>query len=231
MKKSGVLALVLMLAVMAVLGGCAKKEVKTNYWNVREKASSGGDKYEYYAVLYSSDINSANKIDEIWVNVSDTNKDYVTLDFAFGSGSEDGSLKYSKQTFTANTKVAAEAGGWVRLCDGLGSSYKYAIVTVYDTMHFNEIVFVTADNKAVKSTISRAGERSANHASGKEYDLEDHTGHDHSVEEKTEEDEFLADKIVDEHDDFKYDTVLDLYNKAIAKYPEPVSEDTSSSVE
>ena len=47
MKKLGILALTLALAATVALGGCAKKEVKTNYWDIREKTVTSGEKYEY----------------------------------------------------------------------------------------------------------------------------------------------------------------------------------------
>ncbi len=163
------------------------------------------------------------------MNISDATKETVTFQLAFGSSSSDDSLKYSKKELTVSTKVAAEANGWVKLADDLAISNKYMLVTVYDTMHFNEIVLLNSEHTAFSVTMPRAGERSANHASGKEYDLEDHTGHDHSVEEKTEEERLLADKIIDEQKDFVYATVEDLYKKALEKNPTPVSvEETAS---
>ena len=191
------------------LASCSKTDEMT-YWNIKRKIAAEDDALEYYAVLYSSEVSSTEKIDEIWVNANGFTGDEVTFNVKFGSSDSDGSLKYNAQTDLKMKKSVADAtGGWVRLCDGIASTYKYAVISTCDSMHFNEIVFLTEEHKILSIDVSSAGERSSiDHSKKRTYDL------DSSADQESENDN-LADKIVDEQSAFDFEKVSALYEKAI----------------
>ena len=206
MKKL-VSLIVAALTACSVFAACSA-ESNFNYWQITEKADGSGERLQYYAVVYMKDVSSSKKIREIWVNVSDMTADEVSFNMIFGSSSGESYLRYNEQKdLKVKKTVAADAEGWVKLCADLDISYKYAQITVSDTMHFNEMVFLTDDNATLDVSVSEAGERSpTNHSIKKTYDLSDEN-----------KDEHLADKLFDEQSSFDRAAAEKLYSDAVAK--------------
>ena len=189
---------------------CAANDNFT-YWDITKKVSGDNSALEYYAVLSLSDITEENILSEIWINVGELSQDEATFNVKFGSDKADSNLKYGAKTdIKVKKDVAAKTGGWVKICADLNYTYNYALITTCDTMHFNEIVFLTNDRQKIKISVVYAGERSPdNHNIKREYDF---TSSDDSASGDN-----LADKIADEQDKFSFDTISALYENAIAE--------------
>ena len=209
------LPLRLFAAIIALLtvfsfSACSASASHT-YWNIVKKKAAG-DFLEYYAMIYVDGVSNDNKIDEIWVNVSGFGEKEVTICLEFSSSSSPSSY-YNRQIKTIDRMIASDAEGWVRLCEGIQVSRAYCLVTLSDTVHFNEIVFLAGDKSKFETNMVTAGERNSKNSSIKlEYDLNEAS----SAEAGSEKSQ-LADKIVDEPDWFDYETACALYEKAIIR--------------
>ena len=210
MKKLSVLAAVLAVILTFSLCSCAKKSAHT-YWDIVNK-QAGDEELTYFATFYLSEVGSAKKIDEIWVNIDTFGDKEVSFDLVFGSSASETNLKYNaRNDITVDRLFASDAEGWVKIADDLKVTYKYARVSAKKSMHFNEIYFLTEDRTLLKASLSEAGETIG--GSVKRYDLD-------KSEDSSGEDKHLADNLLDEQDAFDYATAERFYEEAKKKNPE-----------
>lgn len=198
------------LSAAFCFSACSQGESFT-YWNIVKKKTSA-DTLQYYATIYIEEVSSSKTIDEVWVNVSGFGDEKVTVDISFASSSSASSF-YNKQSVDIDRSLASDADGWIRLSDGLNVSRSYCFLTVSDSVHLNEIVFIASDDSRFSGHVVEAGERSSSKPSNKrEYDLNEASSAENGSPESR-----LADKIMDEQDRFDHESATILYEKAAAK--------------
>lgn len=212
MKKflTRTLACLLTIFIAFAAAGCSDNGAHT-YWKVVKK-SANGSLLEYFAMIDVEGASSSNEIGEIWVNLSGFESEKVTIDLAFATSATP-TTYYSRISKSIDRLLASDAEGWVKLCEGVSIRYEFCLVTLSESVHFNEIVFLSSDKKPFNAVVAIAGERdAANPSMKREYDLDAA-----SSAEKGSENYYLADKITDEKNWFNYKTVSALYEKALRK--------------
>lgn len=135
MKKffSAVIAAMLIACCALPLAGCANK---WSGWKTVSK-KSGEARLEYVCELKLAD--SSTEVVEAWINVSVENDCQVTVDMK--------NYSTSKKKVTLNltkSDVKKAKDGWILIASDFSEKCTRAVISTYDTLTVNEIVFITA---------------------------------------------------------------------------------------
>ena len=138
MKKffSAVIAAMLIACCALPLAGCANK---WSGWKTVSK-KSGEARLEYVCELKLAD--SSTEVVEAWINVSVENDCQVTVDMK--------NYSTSKKKVTLNltkSDVKKAKDGWILIASDFSEKCTRAVISTYDTLTVNEIVFFTTENK------------------------------------------------------------------------------------
>lgn len=138
MKKffSAVIAAMLIACCALPLAGCANK---WSGWKTVSK-KSGDARLEYVCELKLAD--SSTEVVEAWINVSVENDCQVTVDMK--------NYSTSKKKVTLNltkSDVKKAKDGWILIASDFSEKCTRAVISTYDTLTVNEIVFFTTENK------------------------------------------------------------------------------------
>ena len=138
MKKffSAVIAAILIACCALPLAGCANK---WSGWKTVSK-KSGEARLEYVCELKLAD--SSTEVVEAWINVSVENDCQVTVDMK--------NYSTSKKKVTLNlakSDVKKAKDGWILIASDFSEKCTRAVISTYDTLTVNEIVFFTTENK------------------------------------------------------------------------------------
>lgn len=135
MKKffSAFVAAMLIACCALPLAGCANK---WSGWKTVSK-KSGEARLEYVCELKLAD--SSTEVVEAWINVSVENDCQVTVDMK--------NYSTSKKKVTLNltkSDVKKAKDGWILIASDFSEKCTRAVISTYDTLTVNEIVFITA---------------------------------------------------------------------------------------
>lgn len=152
---SAVVAALLTVCCVLPLSGCAS----LSGWKT-VKMQSDGVNLEHRCELELA--SSPEEIVETWINVTVQNDCRVTVDMQYYSTS-----KNKKTLSLTKSEVSKAKNGWILVSEGVkkddGSYEKCnkAVISTYDTLTINEIVFVGKDSdgnaKLLKPTFTRGG--------------------------------------------------------------------------
>lgn len=138
MKKffSAFVAAMLIACCAFPLAGCSDK---WSGWKTVSK-KSGEARLEYVCELKLAD--SSTEVVEAWINVSVENDCQVTVDMK--------NYSTSKKKVTLNltkSDVKKAKDGWILVACDFSEKCTRAVISTYDTLTVNEIVFFTTENK------------------------------------------------------------------------------------
>ncbi len=138
MKKffSAVIAAMLIACCALPLAGCANK---WSGWKTVSK-KSGEARLEYVCKLKLADAST--EVVEAWINVSVENDCQVTVDMQ--------NYSTSKKKVTLNltkSDVKKAKDGWILVACDFSEKCTRAVISTYDTLTVNEIVFFTTESK------------------------------------------------------------------------------------
>ena len=138
MKKffSAVIAAILIACCALPLAGCANK---WSGWKTVAKKSDEA-RLEYVCKLKLADAST--EVVEAWINVSVENDCQVTVDMQ--------NYQTSKKKVTLNltkSDVKKAKDGWILIASDFSEKCTRAVISTYDTLTVNEIVFFTTESK------------------------------------------------------------------------------------
>ena len=109
------------------------------------------------SVYYSVTLNSE-KIDEVWVNVSEISFDETEINFNKYNSSnytETTSSTYKKSVILTKTQVKKSENGWIKVVDDYDFNSSYLCVSFTGGIKINEMVLIGSDGKKMTFSLKR----------------------------------------------------------------------------
>ena len=198
MKNLRITAAILTCVTLFALCGCA--EQKSNFWKVTTTTYEDGSIAEKYVQLNFSPENEY----EVWVNLSDLEKDECVVSVAAGYST---TVNSKKNSVTVTKDLLKATDGWVRLITGVSSSYAYVDVYTKNALNINEVIVCSVEEgKVFKCSFVLAGSRISQSSSSNRHEY---------TEEELAEMKTGPDKVCDEQDmEFDRATIAAAFNAA-----------------
>ena len=195
MKKviSLLTTLLLVFSMTLAFAGCGNK-TEYSYWEIKAKQAADSRLTFVSELSFGS---SYVQIGEVWVNVSDIagNGADITLQFYRSST--------LKKTFTyriTSDELKKSEDGWINAYFDTDIECNKVVVSVIDSMKFNEICFINSDAKLATVTFTQGGVKSS--TSDKSANIYDRATLDKLDEKDIAYNEYPAYNIIDEQDKF-----------------------------
>ncbi len=151
MKKIKLISVLLLVVMVFTVVGCTNNGY--SYWQVEKFTYSDGETKEFFVRL-SFD---AEKSYEVWANIDNVEEKDATISMA--AGYSESSLSYKLSTITLTKELLTQANGWIKLNEGVSSSYEMIDVGTKYKMRINEIVVCDSDGNKFELKMVSAGER------------------------------------------------------------------------
>ncbi len=152
MKKIKLISILLIVVTMFTVVGCANSG--PSYWQIEQFTYADGANKEFFVRL-SFD---AEKSYEVWINIDNVEEE-GTATISMAAGYSESSLSYKLSTITLTKELLTQANGWIKLNEGVSSSYEMIDVGTKYKMRINEIVVCDSDGNKFELKLDSAGER------------------------------------------------------------------------
>ena len=151
MKKLKLLSILLLVVTMFSVVGCSNNGY--SYWQIEPFEYSNGKSKEFFVQLSFDATNPY----EVWVNVDSVEKSDAKISMAAGYSQT--SMRYKTSNVILTNELLSQAGGWVKLNEGISNSYEMVDIATSDKMHINEVIVCDSDGNKFELTLTCAGER------------------------------------------------------------------------
>lgn len=195
MKKVISLLITLLLAfgMTFAFAGCGNK-TEYSYWEIKAKQAADSRLTFVSELSFGS---SYVEIGEVWLNVSDISGNGVDVTLQFYKSS---TLKKTWTYRISSDALKKSESGWLNAYFDTAIECTKVVVSVIDSMKFNEICFINSDAKLASLTFTQGGVKSS--TSDKSANIYDRATLDKLDENDIAYNKYPAYNIIDEQDKF-----------------------------